>query len=124
MTFRRSQRRVQHHSTIVRLRLARRARVAYVLRTVPSPLVVHRARALLLVVVIVVGAGLLSPTRAHGTPIDDKRAEAARLTQQINANGDRISALGEQFNEAQIKVDAAKASIAEAEARLNDAQAN
>src|SRR5689334_22169633 len=35
---------------------------------------------------------------AAASPIDDKRAEADRLAQQIATNGDRIAALGEQFD--------------------------
>ena len=39
---------------------------------------------------------------ASGAPLDDKRAQAARIQQQIEANGHRIAALGEQYNGARI----------------------
>ena len=84
--------------------------------------VFRRARALLLVVAVAIGCGVLAPTRAQGAPIDDKRAQAARLQQQIESNGERISALSEQFNEAHIKLDAANAAIADSAARLKTAQ--
>ena len=63
-------------------------------------------------------------TTATGSPIDDKRAEAQRLQQQIDANGMRISSLGEQYNGAQVALDEATARIAAAEARLARARRN
>jgi cell wall-associated NlpC family hydrolase len=77
---------------------------------------------LLLVVVVALGAGVLAPSNASGAPVDDKRAQAARLQDQIDANGERISALSEQYNEAHLKLDAANAAIADSEARLKAAQ--
>lgn len=66
------------------------------------------------------GAALLVATvpTAGAAPIDSKRAEATRLQQQIDANGMRISALGERYNGAQIAYDQARAQIAVAQQRL------
>ena len=59
---------------------------------------------------------------ATGSPIDDKRAEAQRLQQQIDANGMKISSLGEQYNGAQIALDEATGRIDAAEQRLSEAR--
>jgi cell wall-associated NlpC family hydrolase len=63
------------------------------------------------------------PAPAAASPLDDKRAQAARLQQQIDANGDRIAALGEEYNGARIAYDRAAAGIAEAQRRFDAAQA-
>jgi cell wall-associated NlpC family hydrolase len=78
-------------------------------------------RALLLLAVVAVGFGVLAPSGANGAPLDDMKAQAARLQHQIEANGDKISALSEQYNNAQLKLDAANAAIAQSEARLKTA---
>jgi cell wall-associated NlpC family hydrolase len=76
----------------------------------------------LLVVALAATAGVLAPARVDAAQIDDKRAHAAQLQQQIEENGTRISALSEQYNEAHIALDAANQAIADAEARLHAAQ--
>ena len=58
---------------------------------------------------------------ATGSPIEDKRAEAQRLQQQIDANGMKISSLGEQYNGAQIALEQATARVDAAEQRLAEA---
>jgi cell wall-associated NlpC family hydrolase len=40
----------------------------------------------------------LAPLAAGGSPIDDKRAQAARLQQEIDANGAKLDALSEQYH--------------------------
>ncbi len=55
---------------------------------------------------------------AVASPIDDKRAQARRLQQQIDANGDRIAVLGEQYNGAVLHMQEANAAVAEAEQRM------
>ena len=78
-----------------------------------------RRFAVLLVVSVAAGSVVPSTgTRASASPIDDKKAEAARLADAINANGDKISALDEQMNgarlalqDAQSKIEAAKQQI-------------
>jgi cell wall-associated NlpC family hydrolase len=59
---------------------------------------------------------------AGGAPIDDKRAEAARIQKQIDANGSRITALEEQYKGAMLAYDQATAGIAEAQRRFDVAQ--
>jgi Cell wall-associated hydrolases (invasion-associated proteins) len=59
---------------------------------------------------------------ATGSPIEDKRAEAQRLQQQIDANGMKISSLGEQYNGAQLALDQATARVDAAEQRLTEAR--
>ena len=70
---------------------------------------------------VVLGIGLAVP--ATGAPsISDKRAEAARIQAEIEANGMRISSLDEQFNQARIRLDEANAEIARVKAKLAAAE--
>ena len=69
-------------------------------------------------VVVALTCGALTPLRASGSPIDDKKAEAAHLEAEIQANGDRIAALGEQYNGAVLAYQEATAAVAEAQRRL------
>jgi len=62
-------------------------------------------------------------TPAGAGPIDDKRAQAASIADQVEMTGHRIAALGEQYNGAQYALDQANAQIAEAEQRLAAAKA-
>ncbi len=71
---------------------------------------------------VLLGA-VLSPIAAQGAPVDDKKAQAAQLQQQIDANGDRISALGERYNGALLAYDQATAQIADAQRRFDAAKA-
>ena len=66
-----------------------------------------------LLVLLAVAAG-----PAGAAPIDDKRAEAAAIQSQIEANGQQISALAEAYNGAQLRFDEAQAAIVDAEARI------
>ena len=79
----------------------------------------HRLARLATVVLstAVVVTGVVT-SNANGSPIDDKRAEAQRLQQQIDANGMKIASLGERYNGAQLALDTAKQRVAQAEARL------
>ena len=79
------------------------------------------ALALLLVV--------LAPRAADADPIADKRAQAERISRQLDADGERLSQLDEQYNQARIAADAvnkkasaAKAELAQADAALGAAQ--
>ncbi len=77
-------------------------------------------------VAFVLTAGALVPALAApagAAPIDDKRAEASRLQDSIEANGERISILTEDYNEARLKIDEATAGIVDSEARLDEAAA-
>jgi cell wall-associated NlpC family hydrolase len=75
------------------------------------------------VALLVSALGALAPGLAGGSPIQDKRAQAQRLQQQIDANGHRVAALGEQYNGAVIAYDKASAAITEAQRRLDAAKA-
>lgn len=78
--------------------------------------------AALLAGVLVVAPLAAGAGRAGASPIDDKRAEARRLQSEIDATGDRISALGERYDGAVLAVQRARRAIADAQARLAEAQ--
>jgi cell wall-associated NlpC family hydrolase len=73
------------------------------------------------VVVVALTFGALSPLRAGGATIESKKAEAAQLEADIEANGEKISALGEQYNGAVLAYDEATAAVADAHRRLVNA---
>lgn len=76
--------------------------------------------------VLALAAGALAPgmgATASASPIDDKRAEASRIQDTIDANGERISILAENYNEARLKIDEATAGIVDAQTRLDAAAA-
>lgn len=66
---------------------------------------------------------LSSVPAAEAAPVDQKRAEAARLQSAIEANGMRISALGERYNGARIAMEQAAAGIAAAQRAVDAAAA-
>jgi cell wall-associated NlpC family hydrolase len=66
---------------------------------------------------------VLSGGRAHGDPIDDKRAEASALQDQIDANGAKLDALSERYNGAQYRLEQAQAAAADAQQKLDAAAA-
>ena len=66
---------------------------------------------------------LLGAASAAGSPIQDKQAEAARIQAQLDAQGNRISQLDEQYNRAQMSVASTQASYAKAQADLAAANA-
>jgi peptidoglycan DL-endopeptidase CwlO len=76
--------------------------------------------ALALVVALV---PLISGGRAHADPIDDKRAEAKALQDEIDANGTKLDALSEQYNGAQYRFEQAQAAADEAQQKLDAAEA-
>ena len=49
-------------------------------------------------------APLVGQPLASAAPIDDKRAEAARLQDQLEAQGEQVSILAERYNRARLKV--------------------
>ena len=67
--------------------------------------------------------GVLSPLRAGSTTIDDKKAQAADIEAEIQANGDKIAALCEQYNGAVLDYENSKAAVAEAKRNLAKAEA-
>ena len=78
------------------------------------------------------GAGACRPRHSHdlrATPaaaspqdqLSQKQAQAAQLQAQIDANGNRISILDEQFNQTQLAIDEANQGIADTQSRLDAA---
>ena len=72
---------------------------------------------------------LLAPRAAGADPIADKRAQAERIARQLDADGERLSQLDEQYNQARLAADtvskkaaSAKAELAQADAALTAAQ--
>ncbi len=69
---------------------------------------------------VCVGFALLLPLvgqpLASAAPIDDKRAEAARLQDELEAQGEQVSVLAERYNRARLKVDEVEQSIVQTEA--------
>lgn len=61
-------------------------------------------------------APLAAPLAALGQSADDKRAEAARIQTQLEAQGQRVSVSVERFNRAQLRLGEVRASLATAEA--------
>jgi cell wall-associated NlpC family hydrolase len=79
---------------------------------------------LIAVIISIAGLGAVVPARVAGaTPIDDKKAQAAAIQDQIDENGRRISALAEEYNAAQLRLDEAEQAIAEAQAHIEAARA-
>src|SRR2546421_58075 len=76
--------------------------------------------ALALVVALV---PLISGGRAHADPIDDKRAEANALQDEIDTNGAKLDALSEQYNGAQYRFEQAQAAADEAQQKLDATEA-
>lgn len=62
----------------------------------------------------------LFPAFAGAAPIDDKRKEAAAIQDKIDANGEKISILAEDFNQASIRLDEAQAGMDAAAARIEE----
>lgn len=84
----------------------------------------HRfARLMIAATCLATVGALLSPIAAQGSPVDDKKAQAAQLQKQIDANGDRIAAIGEQYNGALLAYNKASAAITEAQRRYDAAKA-
>ena len=73
---------------------------------------------------IAVLTGVLAPATASGSIIDDKKAQAQRLQQEIDANGEKISLLAERYNAAKISLDAATSKINAVQVRTVSAQAD
>jgi peptidoglycan DL-endopeptidase CwlO len=84
--------------------------------------VTRRLRTPFVAVTVALALGTLTPLRASGSTIDDKKAEATRLEAEIQANGDKIAALGEQYNGAVLEYQNAQAAVADARRRLAGAQ--
>jgi cell wall-associated NlpC family hydrolase len=76
-----------------------------------------------LVLAALAAASTIGVPSAGAAPIDDKRAEAAALQDDIEANGRRIGELAEEYNGAQLRLEQAQAAIDAAQARIDAARA-
>jgi cell wall-associated NlpC family hydrolase len=74
----------------------------------------------MLAAILAVNIGV--PTTSGARTIADVRAEAARIEQQIQDNGDRIAALGEQYNGAVLQLQQLEADQVRAAAKLRVAE--
>jgi peptidoglycan DL-endopeptidase CwlO len=74
------------------------------------------------VVAVVCSALALAPLAAGGSPIDDKRAQAARLQQEIDANGAQLDALSEQYHGVEYELARIDADIARTGTGIAEAQ--
>jgi cell wall-associated NlpC family hydrolase len=61
---------------------------------------------------------LAAPLAASGDPIDDKRVEAARIQDQLEAQGEKVSIAAQQFNRAQLHLRDVQESLEKAQADL------
>jgi cell wall-associated NlpC family hydrolase len=68
-------------------------------------------------------ASFVIPASASARTISDLRAEAERIERQIEANGDRIAALGEQYNGAVLRLQQLEADQARAARQFRRARA-
>ncbi len=68
-------------------------------------------------------ASVLSVGSASAATVDDKRAQAQKLQQEIEANGEKISRLAEHYDEAKLRLDDATMNIARVQERVAGAQA-
>ena len=70
----------------------------------------------------IITLALLAPLAGAGTasadPISDKKAEAGRLAQEIQAKGDRESQLAEQVDQARLRAQDVNAKLAKAQADM------
>jgi cell wall-associated NlpC family hydrolase len=81
------------------------------------------ARWLAALALVVALVPVLSAGRAHGDPIDDKRAEASALQDQMDANGAKLDALSERYNGAQYRFEQAQAAADDAQQKLDATEA-
>jgi cell wall-associated NlpC family hydrolase len=66
-------------------------------------------------------AGLCGlPTTTGASPLDDARSEAARVEQQLETQGERVSELDERYNQARLAAEGAEAKLARADAALGE----
>jgi cell wall-associated NlpC family hydrolase len=82
-----------------------------------------RAKVSGVVIAAVLVAGLLPSALAEGSPLEDKKRQAAALQSQIDANLGRMEVLAEKLNGARYRAEKAQAGIAESERRTAEAQA-
>jgi cell wall-associated NlpC family hydrolase len=74
-------------------------------------------------IALTLACSALAPSIASASRIDDLRAEARRIAAQIAANGDRVAALGEQYDGVLLRLDQIRAQQRGAARQLADSQA-
>jgi peptidoglycan DL-endopeptidase CwlO len=71
---------------------------------------------------VLVGIAILLPvalpTAVWGDPLDEKRAEAARLEEQLEKQGEQVSVTAERYNRARLEVSEIEGSVARTEGDL------
>ncbi len=71
---------------------------------------------------VLVGIALLFPlimaTGSYADPLADKRAEAARIQEELERKGEQVSILAERSNRAQLKVSEVEVSLAKTQAEV------
>ncbi|MEX2254360.1 MAG: NlpC/P60 family protein [Acidimicrobiia bacterium] len=72
---------------------------------------------------LVVGGVAGPASRAGADPIGDKQAQAAQLQDDIESTNEQLSALGERYNGALLRLEARRADLAAVEAELTATQA-
>lgn len=77
----------------------------------------------ILIVSVIALAVLVTANTAFASPVDDKRKKAAALAAEIQANGDKISAMSEAYNNTQLKLSNLKSSVNDAKSQLESAEA-
>ena len=82
-----------------------------------------RGRAAAAVLALAAGLLLSGVPHAAATPIDDKKAQAAAIQAQIEANSHQIEALGERYDGAVLALQQAQAAVADASARIDATRA-
>jgi cell wall-associated NlpC family hydrolase len=82
----------------------------------------HRLAQLVVVVMCVGLLGAVVPAQTAASPIDDKQAQAEQLQREIDANGERISMLAEQYNGAMLHLEEAKRELSRVEAERASAE--
>jgi len=78
----------------------------------------RRARQLTALLAVALMTTLLTTAGAGADPIASKRAEAARLASQLEAQNNRLTVLAERVDAARLKADQVNSSLASAEAKL------
>lgn len=73
-------------------------------------------------VILIVIASLSFTSVTFASPIDDKKKKAQELSNQINANGEKISALAESYNATIIKLDNLKSEVETAQKEIDAAE--
>lgn len=81
-----------------------------------------RQRAASLFLGIAVLISFVPASAAVAAPIDDKRAQAARVERELDEQGRQVSVLAERYNRAKLKLDQIEGSLAQSQSDLTRAE--